>query len=242
MKPFARFRSRLKAKRDDMGERAVVYVALGDSVTQGIMEAGAFEYESVYHNLVKKRIEHRYPGTVINVINSGVGGDTAHESRKRWERDVLLYQPDLVTIKFGLNDMHQGMEGLGRYIDSIQDLVDCIRKETNAEVLLMTPSMAMKHDNRYIPDGYKVYVADFLKAAHEGVLEAYARSLRVFAETNQIPFLDVYAMWEQMEREGIDIHERLTNGLNHPDRKFHAELADAIETLLFQDEAGDQTE
>jgi ABC-type sugar transport system ATPase subunit len=37
-----------------------------------------------------------------------------------------------------------------------------------------------------------------------------------------------------MEQQGIDIHTRLINGVNHPDRPFHQKLAVGIETMLFE--------
>lgn len=98
MNEFQRLHERLQEKAADVRKRAVVYAALGDSVTQGCMQGGEFEYERLYHQVLKRAVERRYPGTVFNVINSGVAGDTARRSRKRWERDVLMYKPDLVTI------------------------------------------------------------------------------------------------------------------------------------------------
>jgi len=96
--PFGRFHDRLREKAGDARARAVTYVAMGDSVTQGCMQADVSEYENIYHQVLKRGIEQHYPGMVLNVINSGVGGDTSQESRSRWERDVLIYKPDLVTL------------------------------------------------------------------------------------------------------------------------------------------------
>ena len=92
MKPFERLQERLQQKADNVTERAVTYVAMGDSVTQGCMQAGYVEYENVYHHVFKRGAQQRYPGTVFNVINSGVSGDSAAPSRTRWERDVLDVQ------------------------------------------------------------------------------------------------------------------------------------------------------
>lgn len=53
------------------------------------------------------------------------------------------------------------------------------------------------------------------------------------AMEHAIPLCDVYTMWEEMEQQGLDIHDRLANGINHPDRQFHMELAEALEKMLF---------
>lgn len=93
----------------------------------------------MYHQVLRRGVEERYPGTVINVINSGVSGDSIVPSRSRWERDLFMYKPDLVTICFGHNDAHNREEGLPAFVQSISELITRIRQETEAEVLLMTP-------------------------------------------------------------------------------------------------------
>ncbi|MFD0714489.1 SGNH/GDSL hydrolase family protein [Paenibacillus sp. GCM10027626] len=232
MKPFLRLRKRLREKAQDARERAVTYVALGDSVTQGCMQAGVLEYERVYHQVLWRGTHRRYPGTVFNVINSGVGGDTLQASRSRWERDVLHYKPDLVTICFGHNDAHGGMDGIGPFVRELGDLVRRIRTETEAEILLMTPCMMMNRDNDRIAEEHKPLVPAFLKLAEEGVLSRYVEALKQFALREDIPLFDTYAMWEDMERGGMDITSRLSNGINHPDAEFHLEWGKALEEIL----------
>ncbi|MFD0696613.1 SGNH/GDSL hydrolase family protein [Paenibacillus sp. GCM10027628] len=233
MRHFERFHRRLLEKAENASARAVTYVALGDSVTQGCMQDGIIEYESVYHHVCKRRIEQRYMGTVLNMINSGIAGDTAAASRSRWERDVLLYKPDLVSIFFGHNDAHGGKEGIAPYIQAISDFVDLIRAETEADIVVITPCMMMKRDNVRIAEVHKPLIPQFVKLAEEGHLLSYTEALRQFAWGRGIPCLDAYGMWERMEREGIDIHARLSNGINHPDPEFHVVLGAALEKTLF---------
>lgn len=233
MNRFSRLHERLQEKADDPRARAVTYVAMGDSVTQGSMQQGVIEYERVYHQVLRRGIERRYPGTVINVINSGVGGDTAHESRTRWERDVMMYKPDLVTICFGHNDAHGRQAGLKPFIEAIGDLVDRVRSETEADLLLMTPCMMMKRDNERVAEVHKPLVPAFVQLADDGVLPQYVGAVRELAAARGIPCFDVYAIWEQMEREGIDTNARLSNGINHPEPEFHVEWGKALEDKLF---------
>lgn len=232
MKQFERLNGRLREKADDAGARAVVYVAVGDSVTQGCMRSAEFEYERVYHQTARRMMERRYPGTVVNTINSGVGGDTAEGSRSRWDRDVLMYRPDLVTICFGHNDVHAGEAGRGPFILAVGDLIRCVRSTTDADIALLTPCMMMKRDNGRIAEMHRPLVGQFVKLAEEGHLAAYHASLLELAEIEGIPCLDVYAMWESMELAGIDIHDRLANGINHPDADFHEQLGVALGKLL----------
>ncbi|UVI30645.1 SGNH/GDSL hydrolase family protein [Paenibacillus spongiae] len=232
MKPFNRLHERLGEKSGDARARAVTYVAMGDSVTQGCMQAGVVEYENVYHQILRRAMERRYPETVVNVINSGVSGDGAEASRHRWERDVLMYKPDLVTICFGHNDAHGGRDGIGPFARALADLVDRVTAETEAEVLLMTPCMMMTKNNVRVADIHKPLVPAFIRLAEEGMLALYAGAIRDLARERHIPLLDVYALWERMEQDGLDIHDYLSNGINHPTSDFHVRWGHELEEKL----------
>ena len=225
---FVRLRRRLAEKANDAKERAVSYVAIGDSVTQGCMEDGVMDYDNVYHQVLKRGIEHRYPGTVLNVINSGVNGDTVVASRSRWDRDLFQYKPDLVTICFGHNDVHGREEGLSDFTATLGKLVTRIRRETESEVLLITPCMMMKRDNDRIAAVHKPLIPTFVKLARDGILPLYVEAVRELAAEQNIPIFDCYALWETMEREGNDIHDYLSNGINHPTPAFHAAWGEAL--------------
>jgi acyl-CoA thioesterase-1 len=232
---FERFKSRLQEQNADYSQgRAVTYVAIGDSVTQGCMEPNVIDHEHVSHQVLKRCILQRFPLAVFNVINSGISGDKAEASRSRWQRDVLMYQPDLVTISFGANDSHGGIEGLPSYIQAISDLINELRNETQADIVLLTPSMMMKQDNVNIPDCYRPLIPDFLNTYQEGYLQSYVEALRKLATQKNVALVDIYKIWKDMESNGVDIHFSLSNGLNHPDRKFHEQIALAIDTALFK--------
>jgi len=230
---FSRLQERIREKIENPGERAVTYVAFGDSVTQGCMELGVIEYERVYHQVLKRSVERRFPGTVFNAINSGFSGDSAVASRVRWERDVFMYKPDLVTIAFGLNDAHGGPEGVEPFIQSISELVERLRSETDADILLLIPGMMMKRDNENVHETHRKIVPDFIRVAEAGYLAMYVEALRAYANKEQVPCFDSYVLWEQMERDGIDIHKRLSNGINHPDPAYHEELGEALAAKIF---------
>ncbi|MCU6708121.1 GDSL-type esterase/lipase family protein [Paenibacillus sp. J5C_2022] len=232
MHSFNRLRERLAERAGDVRARAVTYVAIGDSVTQGCMEAGVVEYKNVYHQVLRRAMERRYPETVVNVINSGVSGDAAEASRPRWERDVLMYKPDLVTICFGHNDAHGGREGIVPFVQALSDLLDRLAAETEAEVLLMTPCMMMTKDNERIAQVHKEMIPSFLKLAEEGTLKLYVEAVRELARKRDIPLLDMYGLWEQMLQEGTDIHEFLSNGINHPNPEFHKRWGTVLEQKL----------
>ncbi|QGQ99469.1 hypothetical protein EHS13_33725 [Paenibacillus psychroresistens] len=231
---FERLHSRLVEKSLDLRARAVTYVAFGDSITHGGMEYGVHEHIQLYHQLLKSKIVERYPLTLINVINSGVGGDSAVNALSRLERDVLMYKPDLVTIMFGANDAHGGEAGLPAYAAAIHQMITAIRTQTAAEIIILTPPMMAQKDNPLIHDAHREKLSSFFETELRGFTRLYVEALHKIANEEALPILDVYAMWEQMEQAGVDIHQRFANGLNHPDREFHAELASSLYTKLIE--------
>ena len=65
---------------------AATLVAFGDSVTHGALGINEFDYETVYWNRLKKRINALYPYVPVNALNAGIGGVTAAGSVARLER------------------------------------------------------------------------------------------------------------------------------------------------------------
>jgi len=235
MSGFERLRRRLEEKANDPKSRPVLYVAFGDSVTQGCMEHGVIEHRLSFPAMVKEAVEARYPTAMFCLVNAGASGDTALESRTRWERDVFSLRPDVVTIGFGVNDAHRGDEGLASYRESLTALIAGIRMHTEADVLFITPNKMMSADNPNVDERDRAHVAAFLRTAAAGHLTAYADAMRDVANREEVPLVDQFLMWERMEREGVDIHTRLANGINHPDRDFHMQLSSAIVERFLKD-------
>lgn len=232
MHQFERLHERLREKSEQVDARPVTYVAFGDSITHGAMEADVYEHEQLYHQLLRHRLLGRYPSTVINVINSGVSGDTAVGARQRLERDVLSYRPDFVTILFGANDAHSGPAGLYSFRETMLTVIRSIQSATDADILLMTPPMLAKHDNPAIHTVHRDLIPGFFDTELGGYTRQYVDALHDIARETRVPIVDIYAMWARMEETGVDIHTRFANGLNHPDRAFHAELTDVLTSVI----------
>ena len=91
-------------------------VAFGDSVTHGALN-GTINYETVYWNLLKKKINELRGYVPVNVINAGIGGINAKNSIDRIESQVLCHNPDLIIVCFGLNDVNGQLD---EYISSLE--------------------------------------------------------------------------------------------------------------------------
>ena len=67
-------------------------VAVGSSSTQG---TGASSPSKAYPAQLDAILEQRFPGAKIEVINKGIGGETAAGTVARLDRDVLSFRPIL---------------------------------------------------------------------------------------------------------------------------------------------------
>lgn len=72
----------------------ITIAAFGDSVTHGAVGPGEINYETVYWNRLRKKINDVRNYVPVNVINAGIGGITAKESLKRMEGQVFAHNPD----------------------------------------------------------------------------------------------------------------------------------------------------
>lgn len=233
---FERFRRRLAEKANDAHAAPVTFVAFGDSVTQGFMEYDTMEYEQVYHQYFRRAVEALYPKTVLNVINAGAAGGTAVQALQRWSRDVLMHQPDLLTIGFGLNDARGGRNGLGAFIETMSFFIRSGRAKTNADVVILLPGMMMKRDNKRVHERDQAVIDSFLQLHDEGHLHAYRMALLKLADEHGVPVVDFYSLWAKLEGQGEDIHHYLANGINHPNRAFHKRMADELYDVVCENE------
>ena len=106
-------------------------VFLGDSVTQGCFECymtgprsleTVFDYPNAYSTRIREMFAILYPNAQVNIINSGISGDSAPVGASRLERDILSYNPDLVVVSYGLNDSCQGLANIEKYGNALEEI------------------------------------------------------------------------------------------------------------------------
>ncbi len=101
-------------------------LCVGDSVTFGYRVPLVFpdnptsyvREEVAYPPLLEKWLRAANPGREIEVVNLSVPGYTSGQGRRWLERDIAWYQPDLVTLCFGWNDI--SCKGIAD-VDSLPD-------------------------------------------------------------------------------------------------------------------------
>ncbi len=77
-------------------------VGFGDSITEA--QTGIEHDEDRYLEVLHHLLSERFPETIFQVVNAGVGGNSTREAMQRLERDVLTYAPDWVLLELGGNN------------------------------------------------------------------------------------------------------------------------------------------
>lgn len=210
--------------------RPIVIGFLGDSVTQGCFELyktgeDSFETEfrssQAYHGKLKQVLELVFPSVPVNIINGGISGDNAPNGRRRLDRDILSFQPDLVVVCFGLNDVNFGLEKLGVYEEALEGIF-CDLKAAGVETIFLTPNMMGTRVSEEERDPMlRAVLADITKRQMDGTMDAYMERARQVCARNQVPVCDCYAKWKSLERCGADVTRLLANRVNHPIEQMH---------------------
>ena len=120
-------------------------VTMGNSIT----ELG--EVPTDYVTLLCKALMVPYPERRIYLVNAGISGHKSTDMAERFQRDVLDFQPDWVTLSVGVNDVWHGFLAVERkwphlssvalpiYREKVTDMVQ--RTKAKDKVALLTTTV-----------------------------------------------------------------------------------------------------
>jgi len=120
-------------------------VFTGDSITDCGRRGPNAPYGAGYVSQVRDMVMARYPNHLVNIINTGIGGNTVRDLEGRWNDDVVRHQPDWLSVKIGINDLHRWLAQTPEAIspEDFADIYDGIlaraAKETPAKLVLVDP-------------------------------------------------------------------------------------------------------
>lgn len=215
---------------------------LGDSVTQGCFECyidekgiqTQFDKNSAYHNYIAQIFTVLFPEVPINIINAGISGGSAGAGYERLHRDVLLYNPDLTVVCFGLNDCGGGEANLQNYKKNLKNIFTEL-KANGSEVIFMTANMMNTDVSCHIQyQELKVFAKACMTKQREGLLDMYFNAAKEVASECQVVVCDVYAKWMMLYENGVNVTNLLANYLNHPNREMNWLFAYSLVECMFQ--------
>ena len=211
----------------------ITIVAFGDSVTHGYLASDDPNYETVYWNRLKQKLNTLRAYIPVNVINAGVGGATAKDSLSRLDRQVLKHDPDLVIVCFGLNDINHPLED---YLSALRIIWERC-KESGAEVIFMTPNMLNTYVSDETPPQFRSYAAKTaVFQAEGGRMDQYMTQAVALAKSMDVAVCDCYSQWKELSK-AEDTTRLLANRINHPVAEMHELFADALLHTILADGA-----
>ena len=194
----------------------ITIVAFGDSVTHGAVGPDEIDYESVYWNRLRRKINDVRDYVPVNVINAGIGGITAEGSLERMGSDVFSHYPDLIIVCFGLNDVNGTLES---YLSSLEQIFSECNKR-GIETVFLTPNML----NTYVAEDtlpeLREYAEKTAEMQNSGRMDRYISEAVSLAERMNIKVCDCYSRWKKLG-ETKDVTMLLANRINHPVREMH---------------------
>lgn len=184
----------------------VTIVAFGDSITAGYAVRRGFT--SFWREMLQKK----YLDAKIEMINSGVSGDTTMDGLARLDWTVLSYEPDLVTINFGINDCVLRL-GLDDFEMNLVEMVRRIRAGPGSEILLLS-SQPLE------------------MPPYDGLVLDYYQAIERVAKEMDVGFVDVYGAWMERTRQGTPLGSLILSGLDHPNEAGYKILAEVLMRLF----------
>ena len=190
--------------------RAVNIVCHGHSVPAGYFATPRVDSLNAYPHLLRVALAERFPYSVINVIVSAIGGESSDAGAERFERHVLAHRPNVVTIDYGLNDRHIGLQPA---LQSWESMIVAAKKAA-VGVLLLTPTPDLTQQ------------ADAPDEERQPLLD-HAEQIRQLASTHQVGLVDNQIAADAYCRYTGELSD-LLSWSNHPNRAGHVVVARAL--------------
>lgn len=179
-------------------------VCHGHSVPAGYFRTPAVHTFESYPHLLHLSLKSRFPCALINVIVTAVGGEDSERGAARFDRDVLPFQPNVVTIDYALNDRESGLK---RAEIAWRSMIET-GIAAGAKIILLTPS----------PD------LDANPGDTSDPRQLHAAQVRALACQYGIGLADSDAVFQTYCRNGGKL-EDLMSQANHPNHVGHQLIA-----------------
>ena len=173
-------------------------VCLGDSIT---CEWDEPHYPTYWQQLC----DQKFGPKKYRVISAGVNGETAADGLLRLEEDVLVADPDLITIMFGHNDLFQGIDPT-LFEDHLHQIVRYLQDSSPADIWLLTPNQVSD------PRLFEIY-------------KPYLTVIKSLAKLLKIGYVNLWSVYNKMDISSIYTYPE---DFVHPNALGHQLLAQKL--------------
>jgi len=179
--------------------RIINIVCHGHSVPAGYFKTPVVDSLNAYPHLLYAGLKAKFPFAVVNVIVTAKGGEDSEAGAKRFEQDVLLHKPDIVTIDYSLNDRRIGLERAEAAWRSM--ITNALAHQIKVLLLTPTPDLAARTNPK-------------------DELERHAEQVRRLAAEYSVGLVDSHAAFQAAVKSGTRVEDLMAQS-NHPNRRGH---------------------
>ena len=138
----------------------------GDSITDcGRDKRNYHDLGPGYPKFAAELIKEEYPDVDFEFINFGISGNRTSELFDRLYNDAIAFQPDIISIFIGINDIWHRY-GPSRILTTDEQIktnyraiLERIRNETNARIIILVPYLLDCKDVEYLKPDHSRLVA-----------------------------------------------------------------------------------
>lgn len=152
----------------DTFSNSVTYVALGDSLTAGV---GVSQYEQSYPYLFAQKLSANQKEKII-LKPFAIPGAKVSDGIELLLDDVVKARPDIITVLFGVNDVHDRVSAEDFYVQ-YKTVLNRLTKETDAQIYILavpyigSPRLILPPYNTYFDSQTKKFNQILLKLSEE---------------------------------------------------------------------------
>lgn len=162
----------------------------GDSITDALRDWNDYhDMGQGYAKFASAMIADAFPDIEFEFINLGIGGNRTEQLLARTTTDIIDIQPDIVSILIGVNDVwhryspdHLPYITDEQYEANYRAILERIRKETNAKIMIIEPFMIGSPDKEHMREEMNRVIAIATRLADE-YADAFLPMAQIFAES-----------------------------------------------------------
>ncbi|BAF60393.1 predicted phosphatase [Pelotomaculum thermopropionicum SI] len=186
-------------------------VCLGDSITYGY----PYGPDTSWVRACSEKLD-------MKLINKGVNGDTTRQMKRRFERDVISFEPAYVIIMGGTNDVWVGT-WQEKIRENVEEMVTRAFEEGICLVVGLPVPMDLSNYEGFLPGDMSCAVCE---------LDTFRNWLEEFAESNLLPVMDFYT--PLLDPATGKANPAYFEDDSHPNVNGYRALAGAAERVLLQ--------
>lgn len=139
----------MQSRIDLKANQRIVFI--GDSITDaGRLDPAYQPLGNGYVHFAGNMLVAKYPKLNLEIINTGIRGDTTRGMKGRWQSDCIEQRPDVLSMLIGVNDLwtqHAGPEYMpyavypDEYELTCRLLLSSAKEKCDCKFVLMEPFM-----------------------------------------------------------------------------------------------------